>query len=109
MASSPVFTPTRLNWSSRLKQTAKFALSIVVKLLAQLVLDDPGVVFVDRNGQRILTEDFPETKTAFDEAFRATIDGGRLSCKFTIQSSTASFHTIKISVWPILQENQVRF
>jgi hypothetical protein len=54
-------------------------------------------------------EDFPETKPAFDEAFNATIDGGRLSCKFTIQSSTASFHTIKISVWPILQENQVWF
>jgi hypothetical protein len=89
------------------KTNGKFAPSIVVKILAQLVLDEPDVVFVDRSGHRILIEDFPETKADFDEVFSSTIDGGRLSCKFAIQSSNTSFRTIKISVWSILQETQV--
>jgi hypothetical protein len=84
------------------KTNGKFAPSIVVKILAQLVLDEPDVVFVDRNGNRILIEAFPENKAEFDEVFSSTIDGGRLSCKFAIQSSQTSFHTIKVSVWSIL-------
>jgi hypothetical protein len=44
------------------KTNGKFPPSIVVKILAQLVLlDEPDVVFVDRNGYRILIEAFPET------------------------------------------------
>jgi hypothetical protein len=91
------------------KTNGKFDPSIIVKILAQLVLDEPNVVFVDCNGNRILIKAFPETKAEFDEVFSSTIDGGRLSCKFAIQSSKNSFHTIKISVWSILQETQVWF
>jgi hypothetical protein len=44
------------------KTNGKFAPSIVVKILAQLVLDEPDVVFVDCNGNRILIDAFPKTK-----------------------------------------------
>jgi hypothetical protein len=57
------------------KTKGKFAPSIVVKILAQLLLDEPGVVFVHCNGNRILIEAFPETKAEFDEVFSSTIDG----------------------------------
>jgi hypothetical protein len=66
------------------KSNGKFAPSIVVQILAKLVLDEPDVVFADSNGQRIMVEDFPKDKTAFDDVFCTTTAGGRLLCKFEI-------------------------
>jgi hypothetical protein len=91
------------------KTNRKFAPSIVVKILAQLMLEEPDVVFVDPNGDRIMIDDFPQSKDEFDEIFSTTTDSGRLSCTFKIHSSKNSFHAIKISVWAILQEAQVWF
>jgi hypothetical protein len=99
--------PTELEFN--VKSNGRFAPSIVVKILAQLLLDEPDVVFTDSKGHRIMVEDFPKAKIEFDDVFCTTTAGGRLSCKFEIRSSRHSFHAVKIGVWDILQTNQVWF
>jgi hypothetical protein len=86
--------PTELEFN--VKSNGRFAPSIVVKILAQLLLDEPDVVFTDSKGHRIMVEDFPKAKIEFDDVFCTTTAGGRLSCKFEIRSSRHSFHAVKI-------------
>jgi hypothetical protein len=89
------------------KTNGKYAPAIVVKVLAKIVLDEPDVVFVAGNGTRITVDTFPQSKEEFDAAFCTSTTGDKLTCKFEIKSSRASFHSIKIGVWDILKEAQV--
>jgi hypothetical protein len=91
------------------KKKGQFAPSLVAKILAKLVLDDPDIVFVDGTRQRIHADDLPTSKADFDDVFSTSTSGGRLSCKFEIQSAKPSFHTLKIGVWDLLQAHQVWF
>jgi hypothetical protein len=97
--------PTELEFT--VKTNGKYAPAIVVKLLAQIVLDEPDVVFAAGNRSRITVENFPQSKTEFDDAFCTSTSRDKLTCKFVIQSSCNSFHAIKIGVWDILKEAQV--
>jgi hypothetical protein len=89
------------------KTNGRFAPAIIVKVLAKLILDEPDVVFVAGDGNRILINNFPQSKAEFDDTFCASTSSGKLSCKFEIRSSRNSFHAIKIGVWDILKESQV--
>jgi hypothetical protein len=91
------------------KKNGQFAPSLVAKILAKLVLDDPDIVFVDGTRQRIDTDDLPTSKSDFEDVFSTSTSGGRLACKFEIQSAKPSFHTLKIGVWDLLQAHQVWF
>jgi hypothetical protein len=91
------------------KTNGSFAPSIVVQILTKLVLDEADIVFIDASRQRIIVDDFPTSKADFDQIFSTTTSGGRLSCKFEIQSERNSFHPIKVGVWDILQKHQVWF
>jgi hypothetical protein len=97
--------PTKLEFT--VKTNGRFAPAIIVKVLAKLVLDEPDVVFVADDGNRILVDSFPQSKAEFDDTFCASTSGGKLSCKFEIRSSRNSYHAIQIGVWDILKESQV--
>jgi hypothetical protein len=79
----------------------------MIKVLAQIVLDEPDVVFAAGNGTWIMVDTFQQSKAEFDAAFCTSTTSDKLTCKFEIQSSRSSFHTIKIGVWDILREAQV--
>jgi hypothetical protein len=87
----------------------QFAQTLVAKILAKLVLDDPDIVFVDGTRQGIDADDLPTLKADVDDVFSTRTSGGRLSCKFEIQSAKPSFHTLKAGVWDLLQAHQVWF
>jgi hypothetical protein len=89
------------------KTNGKYAPAIVVKVLAQIVLDEPDVVFAAGDGTCITVDNFPQSKSEFDAAFCTSTTGDKLTCKFEIQSSRHSFHSIKIGVWDILKEAHV--
>jgi hypothetical protein len=91
------------------KTNGQFAPSLVIKILAKLLLDEPDIAFVDSKGQRITVDEFPTSKTDFDDVFSTTTTGGRLSCQFEIQSFRHSFHAIKIGAWDVLHDNKVWF
>jgi hypothetical protein len=86
------------------KRNGQFAPALVTKILAKLVLDDPDIVFVDGTRQHINADDLPTSKADFDDVFSTSTSGGRLSCKFEIQSAK-----LKIGVWDLLQAHQVWF
>jgi hypothetical protein len=89
------------------KTNGQFAPSLVMKILAKLLLDEPDIAFVDSKRQRITVDEFPTSKADFDVVFSTTTTGGKLSCKFEIQSFRNSFHAIKIRAWDILHVNKV--
>jgi hypothetical protein len=89
------------------KTNGHFAPAIIAKVLAKLVLDGPDVFFVARDGNRILIDNFPQSKAEFDDTFCASTSSGKLSCKFEIRSSRNSIHAIKIDAWDILKKSQV--
>jgi hypothetical protein len=91
------------------KKNGQYVPALVAKILAKLVLDDPDIVFVDSARQRIHIDDPPTSKADFDAVFSTSTSGGRLSCKFEIQSTKTSFHAIKIGVWELLQAHHVWF
>jgi hypothetical protein len=91
------------------KKNGQFTQSLVAKILAKRLLDDPDIVFVDGTRQHIDADDLPTSKLDFDEVFSTSTSGGRLSCKIEIQSVKPSFHTLKIGVWDLLQAHQVWF
>jgi hypothetical protein len=78
------------------KKDGQFAPGIVAQILAKLLLDEPDIVFVDGTQQSISVADFPTLKAEFDKVFCTSTSGGRLSCKFKIQSYRNSFHDIKV-------------
>jgi hypothetical protein len=77
-------------WEFNVKKNGQFAPSIVVQILAKLVLDDADIVFVDGTGQHITVEDFPISKTWFDDVVCTTTANSKLSCNFEIQSNRSS-------------------
>jgi hypothetical protein len=85
------------------KTNGEYAPAIVVKVLAKIVLDEPDVVFIAGDRSHIMVDTFPQSKSEFDEAFCTSSFGDKLTCKFEIQSSRHSFHSIKIGVWDILK------
>jgi hypothetical protein len=91
------------------KKNGQFAPSIGGQLLAKLILENAGIVFIDGTRQRITVDDFPTSKAAFDDIFCTMTAAGKLSCKFVIRSEQSSFHAIKIGVWDILQKHQIWF
>jgi hypothetical protein len=91
------------------KTNGQFVPSLVVKILAKLLLDEPDIAFVDSKRQRITVDEFPTSKADFDEVFSTTTTGGRLSCQFEIQSFRNSFHAITIGAWDVLHDNKVWF
>jgi hypothetical protein len=98
--------PTEIKFM--VKTNRRFAPAIIVKILAQPVLDEPDIVFVDGDPARIMVYNFPQSsKKEFDEKFCASSSSDKLSCKFEIRSSRNSFHAIKIGVWDILKDSQV--
>jgi hypothetical protein len=77
------------------KTNGQFASSLVVKILAKLLLDEPDIAFVDSKCQRITVNEFPTSKADSNDVFSTTTTGGRLLCQFEIQSFRNSFHAIK--------------
>jgi hypothetical protein len=90
-------------------KNGQFTPAIVAQLLAKLILDNPDIVFLNSACLRINADDLPTLKADFDEVSSTSTLGGRLSCQFEIQSATASFHTIKIGAWELLQKHHVWF
>jgi hypothetical protein len=91
------------------KTNGQFAPSLAVKILAKLLLDEPDIAFVDSKRERITADAFPTSKAVFDEVFSTSTTGGRLLCKFEIQSFRNSFHAIKIGAWDLIHGNKVWF
>jgi hypothetical protein len=83
--------------------------SLVVKILAKLLLDEPDITFVNSKCQRITVDEFPTSKADFDDVFSTTTTGEGLSCQFEIQSFRNSFHAIEIGAWDVLHDNKVWF
>jgi hypothetical protein len=89
--------------------TGSRAPALLLSILKKLIEEDPEVAVCDANGKHINTEAFPSTKTVFDTIFSTSTSNGKLSCKFEIRSNLKSFHSIKISVWDILQKYKIWF
>jgi hypothetical protein len=79
---------------------------IVSIILAKIQLDEPDVVFTDKNNNRIDNDDLPTDKLTFDAAFAVTTNRNALSCHLVINSSR-TFHQIKVGVWDLLQTHHV--
>jgi hypothetical protein len=89
--------------------TGSRAPALLLSVLKKLIADDSDVAVYDANGNHINIEAFPSTKTVFDDIFSTSTSNGKLSCKFEIRSHLKSFHSIKISVWDILQKYKIWF
>jgi hypothetical protein len=79
---------------------------IVSAILAKIQLDEPTVVFTDKDTHRIDNDDLPTDKTTFDAAFAVTTNRNALYCHLVINSAR-TFHQIKVGVWDLLQNHKV--
>jgi hypothetical protein len=64
-------------------------------ILAKIQLDEPTVVFTDKDTQRIDNDDLLTDKITFDAAFAVTTNRNALYCHLVINSAR-TFHQIKV-------------
>jgi hypothetical protein len=88
------------------EKNGRNAPGIVSVILAKIQLDEPTVVFTDKDTQRIDNDDLPTDTLTFDAAFAVTTNQNALYCHFVINSAR-TFHQIKVGVWDLLQNYNI--
>jgi hypothetical protein len=88
------------------EKNGRNAPGIVSVILAKIQLDEPTVVFTDKDNKRIDNDDLPTDKLTFDAAFAVTTNRNSLYCHLVINSAR-TFHQIKVGVWDLLQKYNV--